>query len=304
MIFALIDWLQYKIKKGRYGDIQPDGGMSMAYINHVPDEIISQLNIGDFVFTQRLDSVKSWAMMYMTSSPVDHVAVYCGNGRIAHVTFSGQRIHFLNTVAKGSRVLILRVARSKVERLGSILSEFKARVDERGQLSHALPISLQLAWGALDILLNKYPDRFRFKFLADLLLACAFLDLALFALVGFPVFASAAIALSAVPIWRYFVRWIVPSRHDASLKISHPDEIYFPAISCGGLIFSRLGRIIFCDLGLIPLEVASRIVRQSTDDGTDDDFEESREFFRHLIEDLDLGPSFEQREDHNRNQDD
>lgn len=293
MIFAAYDWVQYRRKKGRYGDIQPDGGMSMAYINRVPDDIVSQLKIGDFVFTQRLDSAKSWAMMYMTSSPVDHVAIYCGDGRVSHVTFSGHRVHLLNTVARGSRVLIFRVARSRVQELGGILSEFKARVDTRGKLSHGLPISLQLAWGALDILLNKYPDRFRFKFLADLLMACAFLDLALFAFVGFPVFVIAALALSMIPIWRFLVRRIIFPHRDTFQKISHPDEIYFPAILCGGLIFSRLGRIISCDFGLIPLEVASRIVGQSADDGTNDDFQEAREFFCHLMEDLDLGPSVE-----------
>ncbi len=53
-------------------------------------------------------------------------------------------------------------------------------------------------------------------------------------------------------------------------------------------MFSRIGPLAVGEFGILPLEALMSFARQGTDDGTNNEFQEAREFFRDFIEGWDV----------------
>ena len=81
--------------------------------------------------------------------------------------------------------------------------------------------------------------------------------------------------------------------------MSCPDIGYKLFFKVGGLIFTSIGPLVVCELGLFPLKVVLGFARKGTDDGPDDKFEKAREFFGNLVEGWNLGELAQQTEDNN-----
>lgn len=301
MIFAAIDFLQYLTKRGRYGASQKDGGMQIAFFDHVPDEIIEQMNEGDMIFTQRLDSLLSWAMMYFTTSPIDHVAVYAGNGTILHATLSGTKLHSLRSLTKGARVLIARMGLERLEWM-RITNEQVERVDKGSSFSHFLPPKIQLLLSGLKIVIGKYPDRIYLRIFLDM-----FLALALFYALIFFIF---EMHIGIIPLFLYLsalgynmIKHTLCKRRDESTQIiSHPDNAYKAFFTAGGLLFTKLGPIVVCESGILPLKVVLCFAGKSANDRADDKLKITSQFFCDLIESWNLHPKTKKSKENNTEQ--
>ncbi|QNE30749.1 NlpC/P60 family protein [Sphingomonas sp. NBWT7] len=303
MLFTIFDYLQYAFKRGRYGPNQRDGGMAMAYVDKISDEAVAQMRAGDAIFTQRLDSFKSWAMMYMTTSPIDHAAIYKGDGRIVHMTLDGFKEHSLRSVTKGARVLPVRFLRGSEETpfdppkgLGVIV--------RRHRPSHVLPPRLQLAWVAVRIWHGFHPERFRWKFAADTILLALVLDALLLTYLKLPV-AIPTLSLSVICMIANFCFHKARLLRNREYELlSHPDIGYYSFFRIGGAIISKIGTLVaFRPIGLLPAKAFLALGSERPDDPTPDKFQEFREGIRYIIEDLSLGPITKHTEDEQREQD-
>lgn len=282
MIFMALDLLQYISRRGKYGQRQQDAGMQIAFSDRVPDEIIEQMNSGDMIFTQRLDSLLSWAMMYFTSSSIDHMAIYIGDGKVIHMTLSGERVHSLRAVAKGARVLIVRMGLEATEWIRITQCE-RARTDKGNAFIYLFPPRAQLIIGATQILTGKYPDRINYRIIFDSML---FLG-------GFYVvtFWASGLHLGGAPMLLYvglFVRNLIVNRVRryrgiSSQIMSHPDVAYRAFYKSGGLVLSKIGPVVVCGLGLIPLKVAFCFAENSSGNKSENDPDDASKFFDDLI---------------------
>ncbi len=89
MIFALVDYMHYRTETGRFAKHAPTSPMGAAFARTLPQGIVDLLEPGDCIFTCRYGSMLLWAVMYFTSSEISHVAMYIGDGLIAHATLGG-----------------------------------------------------------------------------------------------------------------------------------------------------------------------------------------------------------------------
>ena len=69
-------------------------------------------------------------------------------------------------------------------------------------------------------------------------------------------------------------------------------------------MFSRIGPLAVGEFGILPLEALMSFARQGTDDGTNNEFQEAREFFRDFIEGWDVEEVTHQAEYRNPDQND
>ncbi|WP_323768155.1 hypothetical protein [Antarctobacter sp.] len=296
MIFALIDLTQYVLRRGRYGKNQKDGGMHLAFVDHVPDEIVEQMNVGDMIVTQRFNSLLSWAMMYFTSSPVDHVAIYAGEGEVFHMTLSGSKIHSLRSFSKGARVFIARMGLEGQEWV-RVTKEQESQLDKGSYLIHMFPPKIQMLFGALKIVTGQYPDRMKPRIVADALLTCILFYLLVLMFFDTHIGAIPLCVYLAAASYYLFRNTLRKLRGKAPVIMSHPDNAYHAFYQSGGLMFTTMGPIVVCELGLLPLKVVFRLARKRPDDSPDDKFEVAREFFSNLIEGWNLHPTTKKAEE-------
>lgn len=109
MIFAVTDYLSYRLRKGKYGENTSKNLMAMGFFGPLPDSVTSFMENGDTIFTQRLDSIFSWGTMYFTQSDCDHCAVYIGNNQIMHMTLGGCRVQAVDIFDQETRILPLKM---------------------------------------------------------------------------------------------------------------------------------------------------------------------------------------------------
>ena len=271
-MFILWDWISYMTKSGAYGERQPDAAMSIAHMDRVPNETINELRLGDLTFTQRLNSTLSWAMMYFTSSSVDHVALYDVDGMVVHVTLHGTRRHRLNTLAKGARVVAFRPWSDE----GTPDDTFAPRdpgafVRPGHAVNRFLAPKAQLLLVGVLIVLGLEPDRYRVKFSADLAIIALLLDCAQFPLSGaivfFPLFLL-SLLITVPNVARHRWRKRNGKKHPV---ISHPDIIYGICFSQGGELFSKLGPLVISKLGVLPRDVFHSLMEPTPLGGEDTD---------------------------------
>lgn len=299
MIFALVDYYRYLRQTGRYGSNQKDGAMAIALKDDIPRQIVSQLRPGDAVFTQRLDSWKSWAMMYMTSSPIDHVAVYIGDDHVAHMTLEGSKKHSLRSLAKGARVVL---ARALPTEHGTPFDPPDGRgvIRPRDRPSHILPPKLQLVWVAIRIWNGFHPERFRWKFAVDSLVIGLVADAIIYGLTGM-ICALALSALSVAVMLANSVRFILKKiRNEEFELLSHPDIAYYGFFRNGGMFFSGVEDVgplmVLPAIGILPLKAFLAMGRERPEDSATDKFQEFRQYVRNVTEYLDVGPGAKKAE--------
>jgi hypothetical protein len=88
MIFAAIDYFNYRRQRSRYSLKNETDPMTYAFKEELPDSIVSKMNPGDVILSASYDWWVSWAIMYLTSSQISHLAIYVGNQEILHETLS------------------------------------------------------------------------------------------------------------------------------------------------------------------------------------------------------------------------
>jgi hypothetical protein len=287
MLFALFDYLQFARKKGRYGAEQRSN-MAIAFEGCPPAEAVEQMLPGDIFLTQRLDDWFSWAMMYFSSSSVDHCGIYVGGGEVMHMTFRGGKKHRLDYVAEGARFLVVRPDLRSFKRVDEKERKNAEEPEEPGETGkrrfyHRFPPRLQLTWGAVEIVLGFYPERFRWKFVVDLVILAAVLDALTFWWSRFP-FSLAIAAIIVLIAGSNQVRWWIWRwrKRPPPEPMSHPDHMLRIFFSSGGLMLTRLGPILVGDFGLLPLAAAMKLAE---DDGSGE-FKEVREVFQQMLESL------------------
>jgi hypothetical protein len=282
MIFALADFLQWKLRRGRYGERQTSV-MGLGFEGTPPRAVVSTMMPGDLIFTQRLNRWFSWMMMYFASSSIDHCALYTGNGTVVHVTFSGTSEDPLRYVAKGARVIVCRPLDPRQ------MADCRAR--EPGWVTrffHRYPAKVQLTWAAVEFVLGFYPERFRWRFLGDLVVLAAVVDLALWKMVHFPVLSALVLPLLGIALFnqlRWFVRRL--RKRPPPLPASHPDLLTRPFFKGGGLMLTRIGPIVIGPFGTLPLRAVQAIARAAPDQEESSETAELREWFREMLVRLD-----------------
>ena len=283
MIFALWDLGQWRLRRGRYGDYQ-NSVMALGTESSPSREIIRSMLAGDMIFTQRLDRWFSWMMMYFSSSDVDHCGIYAGNAKVAHVTFSGTSVDPLRYISKGARILVCRPY--DVRLIGEIQTREPTWTT---RLLHGYPAKLQLTWAAVQFALGFYPERFRRRFLADLLLSSMVADLLLYSLAIFPICTLIVLPLLGIAIVNQ-IRWLFrrAAKLPPPLPASHPDLALRSCLRSGGLMFTALGPIVFGPFGTLPLPVVQAIVRSAPESGESREAAATREAFRKMLMELEV----------------
>ncbi len=302
MLLALLDYHQYRGRKGRYSDTQLDAGMgTFAFTDCVPEEVVNDLREGDFFFTQRLDSFLSWAVMYFGSSSVDHTGICDGRGYVGHMTLAGAKMHSIRAIAKGARILFVRMNHEQMVEWSRRFEEIRPRIHKGSKFQRAFDPRFQIVMAGIYLVHGKYPDRFRthlwVDFFVTLMIMCAMIS----AITGYvSVFIIPMISASTL-IYYSSIRLFDKISGRAHLTISHPDIGYSNFFNVGGLMFTRLGPITVTDLGLLPLKVMLGLARKSPDDSSNDDLEEARQFFRYLVESWNIEIPTEKAEDNYTN---
>jgi hypothetical protein len=109
LLFALWNYFQYRTRRGPYGNDLDKNAMAVGHYDRLPPDVVSMLDVGDLIFTQKLDSLTSWGVMYFTKSDSDHCANYVGNGYIIHMTLGGSRIDKLRVLYGDTRLLPVKL---------------------------------------------------------------------------------------------------------------------------------------------------------------------------------------------------
>lgn len=274
---------------GHYGSLSPD--------------LLKDMRKGDIILTQRLDSKFSWAMMYFTSSAVDHAAIYLGDEKIAHMTLNGFKEHRIGVLTKNSLTLPLRFAPTGGEDPFDFDDDYSTLEPQSRKLSHRLPPKAQLIWAGVRINLGLHPDRFRWKFLADILVLGIALDLVTIWGTGFPIFSSVA---ALICLFAATNKVIATARQKWGAKLkpmSHPDLAFRAFSKNGGLMLSNLGPlVVFRPIGILPLDTFRALGGESPEDGAQDELEPIRKYIRDVIKYWDLADATSYSKHQNRNQ--
>lgn len=109
MIFAVVDYFQYRYRLGKYSHeaMIKDGwllAISQNFSNY------RSCVVGDIIFASTAESRLSWAVMYFTQSVVSHTAMFYGDGIVHDCTTAGVLRHsFTNYLDGKSYIKIMRV---------------------------------------------------------------------------------------------------------------------------------------------------------------------------------------------------
>ena len=267
MIFALLDFLQYRSRTRRYGDDPKQNFLALGHLGKIPQNTIDLLEPGDVLLTQKLDSLFSWGTMYFGTSPVDHLAIYIGDNKVIHATLSGVKEHSLLVFGNNTRVLPARLNLNDLprsENKGESLPREETEKEGSRRLYHFLPPKYQLLWVAGRILLGLEPDLFRWKFYLDLCLLAALMDSILIVTTGY-VFFLAACILWALPLIANLMIYRYRIRHNLPVDpTSHPDLFLRVLGREGGTVFPSQAATSQESLRIIPLSRISA-VRQPTE---------------------------------------
>jgi hypothetical protein len=186
MIFALIDFAQYRLQRGRYSPRRlEEQGAALAVSKNF--SAADMLEPGNFFFLHRRVSVSSWIIMYMTSGVWSHQGVIVRDGQVVDATPGGIRKHPFSDYLDGQSYIAVGFTPTTQDLLQDGLDFAEASV--------GLPYSWGMVFGrALMILAGRNAD-YRPRISIDLILTVGILTFVPF---DWPS-SMAALALFAVP---------------------------------------------------------------------------------------------------------
>jgi hypothetical protein len=224
MFIALIDYLAYRRRSGRYSRERSQSAMAFGFDRELPPKAIAALRPGDAIFLQTFDSWLSWAVMYMTKSEISHAAIYLGNGLIFHATLSGVVQESIESLyGARSRLLPCTIEASDEQRA-------KLRVYIASQLGRPYGWGIVFA-KALRILFGRLWPLFRWTFVLDIAVLAITADLL------FLLFTRRFIGVSiAIPLYLFaiFCGWLSWRRHGYRQEDITPDMVLYILHQMGG----------------------------------------------------------------------
>ena len=201
MLFALLDYIDYQKRRGRFSRDYRHSIMGGAFEGSLPSKCLNDLRAGDVLFVETFNSFISWLVMYLTRSEISHVAFYLGNRQISHATLAGVIIEPVeNLFDSNTRILPCIWPMPDKTRL-----EIERYVREHYAGAH-----YGLGTAALKgvrITLGRDWKYFRWSFPFDFGLTLLLLDLPLYFVFGYPVLTwLLVIYLSAISVNYFFWR--------------------------------------------------------------------------------------------------
>jgi len=104
MIFALVDYLQYRWRRGRYSERSlEEKNLRRATEENFAD--FRDYSLGDMLYVSTADSFKSWIVMYWTNAVISHVATFYGDGILHDCTTGGVIRHSFSDYLDGKSYL-------------------------------------------------------------------------------------------------------------------------------------------------------------------------------------------------------
>lgn len=115
MIFALLDYLQFRLQKGVYSPNRiKDQGGKLSIESNFPD--YKKHEIGNIFFLHGRDSIKSWGVMYYTNSIWSHTGMFTENSNVTHATTGGVVEHdFAHLLDGESYISIMQLKETLTE---------------------------------------------------------------------------------------------------------------------------------------------------------------------------------------------
>jgi hypothetical protein len=156
MIFAIYDYLIYKLNRGKYSDRKLDEEKAMLLTNDL------LLEPGNIIFFHTRNSFISWIICYYTDSLWSHVGTISFNNNIIDVTTAGVIEHPLTDYADGNTYYeawkIKNASNIKIEKI----------ITEMRQQDLGLPYGWFKAFNLFRItIFALQKDAFRLRYLID-----------------------------------------------------------------------------------------------------------------------------------------
>jgi len=172
MVCALADYLCYRLGVGRYAH-------NSHFLRHWSSEemtepLLRTLQTGDCLFVHTKGSFLAWLIMYVSCSPISHIALYAGSGRILHATTGGSGCDNIAVLFRNGSVVLPVIAPVGKEKRGP----FEDVSDRYIGIPYGWKGVIQK--GLFKLLARDLPG-YRLKFFADFLALVLLLDFVLYA---------------------------------------------------------------------------------------------------------------------------
>ena len=127
MLFAAIDYYQYKNRKGKYShEVLTNFGLRKACESEFPNW--KDVKLGGILFVHTANSRLSWLVMYFENIPISHVAMLDDGGTVHELTTQGYARHSLNNYFNGAsylKITNVKLRRSEAETRAWIEKKFR-----------------------------------------------------------------------------------------------------------------------------------------------------------------------------------
>jgi hypothetical protein len=186
MIFAVVDFLQYRLQRGRYSPtrLEAQGGALAIKSNFSAPGVLAP---GHFFLLHRRASLASWIIMYTTSDVWSHQGYIVRDGQVVDATPAGIRKHPFSDYLDGQSYIAIIAVQTTQQRAQEALDFAESTV--------GLPYSWGMVFGRGLLILTGRSADYRLRISIDLILTVGIL-----AAVSFDWPASMiALALFAIP---------------------------------------------------------------------------------------------------------
>jgi hypothetical protein len=230
-VFALLDYLRYRKRSGRFSRYTTQSYMGAAFEGGLSRRAVEALQPGAMLFVETLSDWRSWLIMYLTNSEVSHVAMYVGDGEILHATTSGSARQPLSALYSPD-IRILPGVPSFVKGKGSIF----AKGDFADLVGLPYPWWIVVRKG-VRILTGRDWPYFRWRFWIDLAVLFLLLDMPLL-LTGRQIWFSWLSLLYLLTIMANAMLWKIRPLKSLSASVGKPcDWLYSLMYNGGELMF-------------------------------------------------------------------
>lgn len=235
MIFAIVDYFNFRHQRGRYSRNNHKEPMAYGFDKLIPKNIQTSLQEGDTVLSTSFDSGISWAIMYFTSSLISHVSAYIGNGQIIHGTLSGSRKDLIETLyGEKSRFIIVRppIPKEKQSQNEIDYSDFEN-----------IPYSMKTVLKKLFLIVSgrDWPY-YRWKFYFDILILFLLIDLPFIYFFNISIFLLVPLLLLVLIVINA-VRWRYNPLDSYAADVGKPCDVLVLAVSTGRTIILDKNRL-------------------------------------------------------------